>query len=173
MPQCFKPVRFHIRVIFPYQRSFTTSHATLGFRFFSTSPFTMLVASQTLLFPVVLLSTLFSILFGCEAAPARRQTTNFSQTALVIATSATAGDEATSIISGLGQQFQLLAVSQGGTPLPALETTGPSGTVGNFGLFIVVALASYDYGGSTGWASAITKDQWTALYAYQVKYGVR
>lgn len=133
----------------------------------------MLAASRTLLFPVVLLSVLFSILFGCEAAPARRQTKSFSQTALVIATSATAGDEATSIINGLGQQFQLLAVSQGGTPLPALETTGPSGTVGNFGLIVIVGFASYNYGGSTGWASAITTDQLTALYAYQVKYGVR
>jgi hypothetical protein len=45
--------------------------------------------------------------------------------------------------------------------------------VGNYGLIIVIGLVTYDYGNTTGWASAITTDQWNQLWAYQLKYGVR
>jgi hypothetical protein len=45
--------------------------------------------------------------------------------------------------------------------------------VGNYGLIIVIGLVVYDYGGTTGWVSAITSNQWDTLYAYQTKYGVR
>jgi hypothetical protein len=92
------------------------------------------------------------------------------QTALVIATDPTAADEAVSLLQGYGQPTFLLSIPQAGAPLPALET---GNTTGNFGLIIIIGLVTYDFGGTTGWASAITADQWNALYAYQLKYSVR
>lgn len=64
-------------------------------------------------------------------------------------------------------------MAQNGTDLPPLETIAGSNSAGNFGLIIIIGLASYDYGGSIGWESLITSAQWTALYSYQLKYGVR
>jgi len=96
------------------------------------------------------------------------------QTALVIATDPTAGSEATDFLNGYGQPFYFLQFNQNGTVLPTLETIDASGnSVGNYGLIIIIGLVTYNYGGTIGWASAITADQWTALYAYQLKYGVR
>jgi hypothetical protein len=96
------------------------------------------------------------------------------QTALVIATDAAAGLEATAFLQGYGQPFYFLPFAQNGTSLPVLETTDSSGnSIGNYGLIIIVGLVTYDYGGTTGWASAITPAQWDTLYAYQLKYGVR
>src|SRR5579859_6638467 len=91
------------------------------------------------------------------------------QETLVIATDASAADEAVSLLQGYGQPTFLLSIPQAGAPLPALET----GNTGNFGLIIIIGLVTYDFGGTTGWASAITADQWNALYAYQLKYSVR
>src|ERR1700737_2380156 len=110
------------------------------------------------------LFTVFSLLSSCQSV---------YQTALVIAKDATTGGEATSILEGYGAPYQLLAVPQQGTALPTLATTNGGSTVGNFGLIIVLAQVSYNYGGTTGWASSLTTFQWNALYAYQVKYGVR
>ena len=37
----------------------------------------------------------------------------------------------------------------------------------------MVSEVSYDYGGTIGFQSALTTDQWNAIYAYQLAYGVR
>jgi len=93
---------------------------------------------------------------------------------LVIASDAAAADEAVSLLNGYGQPTYLFAVPQAGAPLPALESSGPgNSTIGNYGVIIVIGLVVYDYGGTIGWVSAITSDQWNTLYAYQLKYGVR
>jgi hypothetical protein len=61
-----------------------------------------------------------------------------------------------------------------GVSLPTLEMVdAKNNSVGNFGLIIIIGLVSYDYGGTLGWQSAITTDQFTSLYNYQTKYGVR
>lgn len=101
-------------------------------------------------------------------------TLSLYQTALVLATDAGAADEAVSILNGYGQPTESLSIPQAGITLPTLETIDAwNNSIGNFGLIIVIGLVPYDYGGSIGWASAITADQWTQLYAYQLKYGVR
>ena len=123
-------------------------------------------------FAAVLFAILFFFLSGSHASLLKRQSLSLSGTALVIAVSTDAADEAVSILNEFNQTTQVLVVAQNGTSLPALETVSGSTSVGNFGLVIVIGLASYDYG-ATGWASAITSDQWTALYAYQLKYNVR
>jgi len=122
---------------------------------------------------------LFNLLISRTVSAATlcgRQTnqTLLYQTALVIATDAAAGLEATAFLQGYGQPFTFLPFAQNGTALPALETNDTNGnSIGNYGLIVIVGLVTYDYGGNTGWASAITTDQWNTLYAYQTKYNVR
>ena len=112
-----------------------------------------------------------SFVFACSD---HNNTLALYQTALVLATDASAGAEATSILSGYGQPTELLSIPQEGIALPTLETIDAwNNSVGNFGLIVIIGLVPYDYGGSIGWASAITSDQWTQLYDYQLKYGVR
>lgn len=38
---------------------------------------------------------------------------------------------------------------------------------------MILSEVSYDYGGTTGFASALTTAQWAALYQYQTSFGVR
>jgi hypothetical protein len=121
---------------------------------------------------------LFSIFFTTVSGAACPITSvlpfSLYQTALVIATDAGAADQVMHILNGYGQPAYFLQFAKNGTNLPALETIQANGmSVGNYGLIIIVGLVTYDFGGTTGWASAITTAQWDALYAYQLKYGVR
>lgn len=74
-------------------------------------------------------------------------------------------------LEGLGINYEVLTFPQAGTPLPALEQDG----YGNYAGIVTLKELSYEYNepGRTGWLSALTDAQWTALYDYQVKYGVR
>jgi hypothetical protein len=95
------------------------------------------------------------------------------QTALVIASDDNTAAQATSILQGYGAPYVLLTVPQAGTSLPSLESTSIESNIGNFGLIIIIGQVSYNYGGSFGYASALTSAQWDVLYTYQTKYGVR
>lgn len=91
-----------------------------------------------------------------------------SSTVLVFARDA---DSAVNAISGLkayGIPYQLVLVPQEGTTLPVLNSTAQDG---NYGGIIVLSEVSYGY--STGWQSALSADQWQALYNYQTSFGVR
>ncbi|KAL2289730.1 hypothetical protein FJTKL_01057 [Diaporthe vaccinii] len=74
-------------------------------------------------------------------------------------------------LEGLGISYEVLTFAQAGTPLPTLEQDG----YGNYAGIVTLKELSYEYNepGRTGWLSALTDAQWTALYDYQVKYGVR
>jgi hypothetical protein len=120
------------------------------------------------------------LLGGSHAVPLskRQAEINVHSTALVIAVSDDAAEEAVNILDQFGHASQVLVVPQEGTALPTLVTVnGPpdvyTSTWGSFDLIIVIGLVSYDYGGTTGWASALTSDQWNDLYAYQTEWGVR
>jgi hypothetical protein len=95
------------------------------------------------------------------------------QTALVIASDDNTAAQATSILQGYGAPYVLLAVPQAGISLPSLESTSIESSIGNFGLIIIIGQVSYNYGGSIGYASALTSAQLDALYAYQTKYNIR
>jgi hypothetical protein len=88
---------------------------------------------------------------------------------LVIARNDEAADSATHGLNGYGIPYTTLLVPQAGTSLPQLN----SSTGGNFGGIVVESQVSYDYGGSTGFQSALTTDQWNQLYSYQLEYGAR
>ncbi|KAL1872608.1 hypothetical protein Plec18167_006726 [Paecilomyces lecythidis] len=90
-------------------------------------------------------------------------------TVLVLATDSTSAQTATSGLNAYGIPFTTVLVPQEGVTLPDLN--GTSG--GNFGGIVVASEVSYDYGGTTGWQSALSTDQWNQLYAYQLEYGVR
>lgn len=89
-------------------------------------------------------------------------------TILIIARDADSARQASSGLNGYGIPFETLLVPQGGVALPALN----SSTTGNYGGFITMSGLAYDYG-NDNWRSAITDDQWSQLYAYQVAFGVR
>lgn len=74
-------------------------------------------------------------------------------------------------LEGLGINYEVLTFPQAGTPLPALEQDG----YGNYAGIVTLKELSYEYNEPerTGWLSALTDAQWTALYDYQVKFGVR
>lgn len=74
-------------------------------------------------------------------------------------------------LEGLGINYEVLTFPQAGTPLPTLEQDG----YGNYAGIVTLKELSYEYNEPerTGWLSALTDAQWTALYDYQVKYGVR
>lgn len=88
---------------------------------------------------------------------------------LVIASDTAAANIATSGLNAYGIPYTILTVPQSGVSLPTLNST--SG--GNFGGIVVASQVAYDYGGTTGYQSALTTDQWNQLYAYQLTYGVR
>lgn len=88
---------------------------------------------------------------------------------LVIARDATAAKNLASGFNGYGIPYSTLIVPQAGTSLPALDSAG----VGNYGGILVHGQVAYDYGGTLGFQSALTADQWNQLYAYQTSYGSR
>ncbi|KAJ5692219.1 hypothetical protein N7462_001642 [Penicillium macrosclerotiorum] len=88
---------------------------------------------------------------------------------LVIAKDDTSAKVAYSGLNAYGIPYTALIVPQAGVSLPTLN----SSSGGNFGGIVVASEVSYDYGGTTGYQSALTTDQWNQLYAYQLAYGVR
>lgn len=88
---------------------------------------------------------------------------------LVIARDPVTAKNLASGFNGYGIPYSTLVVPQAGTALPALNTSG----VGNYGGIVVHGQVSYDYGGTLGFQSALTADQWNQLYAYQTAYGAR
>lgn len=88
---------------------------------------------------------------------------------LVIARDATTAKNLASGFNGYGIPYSTLIVPQAGTALPALNTSG----VGNYGGILVHGQVAYDYGGTLGFQSALTADQWNQLYAYQTSFGTR
>jgi len=95
--------------------------------------------------------------------------TKVNSTALVIARDATTAYTAYSGLNDYGIPYSVFTVPRDGAALPSLNS---SATVGNFGLIIVLSEVSYDYG-SDGYQSALTQTQWTALFNYQIAFGVR
>lgn len=88
-------------------------------------------------------------------------------TVLVFARDTTSAYSAVSGLMAYGIPYSVVSVPSSGTTLPDLSTNG----VGNYGTIVVLSEVAYSY--STGFASALTGDQWTRLFDYQVQYGVR
>ena len=110
-----------------------------------------------------MLSKVFIISSVATAASAATVASNI----LVIARDAASANAASLGLNGYGIPYTTLLVPQAGASLPTLE----SSSGGNFGGIVVASGISYDY--DSGWASGLTDDQWSQLYAYQLEYGVR
>ena len=150
--------------------------ATLDANAITSLSITSASASDPIISATVTANAATSVTVISDALPSSGSTnpTGIFQTALVVATDSTAAAAAVEILQGYGQPLQLLTIPQNGAPLPPLETNNADGTsVGNYGLIVIVGLCAYDYGGAIGWKSAITTEQFNAIYTYQVKYGVR
>ncbi|RDW58478.1 hypothetical protein BP5796_12408 [Coleophoma crateriformis] len=95
--------------------------------------------------------------------------TSVNSTVLIITRDAGSAYHGYSGLNGYRIPYQVLLVPQTGATLPVLNSTSLSG---NFGAIVVLSEVSYDYG-TAGFNSALTADQWAALYAYQLAFGVR
>ncbi|KAF3129413.1 hypothetical protein TWF703_008878 [Orbilia oligospora] len=89
-------------------------------------------------------------------------------TVLVVSPDKPNADTVTGTMDGYGIPYEVLLVPQGGIALPQLNQTNGDG---NYGLFLVISQVSYNFGDQ--WRSALTQDQWNAMYDYQTVYGVR
>lgn len=96
--------------------------------------------------------------------------TSVQATILILARDTASAYSASSGLNGYGIPYQVITVPSTGINLPVLNS---SETAGNYGAIVTVAELSYDYGNTTGYQSAITSDQWAAIYQYQVSFGVR
>ena len=97
------------------------------------------------------------------------QAINIGANILVIAKDDTAASVASHGLNGYGIPYTTLIIPQEGANLPQLN----SSSGGNFGGIVVQSQVAYDYGGTTGFQSAMSTDQWDQLYSYQMEYGVR
>jgi hypothetical protein len=88
-------------------------------------------------------------------------------TILVLARDTTSAYSAFSGLGGYGIPYSVVTVPSTGTTLPALSSDG----VGNYGGIVVLSEVSYQY--TNDFLSALTTDQWNALYNYQIQFGVR
>jgi hypothetical protein len=104
-----------------------------------------------------------------EAAKDSVSADRVNSIALVIARDATSAYSAYSGLNDYGIPYSLLVVPFTGTSLPSLND---SATAGNYGLIVILSEVSYYYE-SKGYQSALTTDQWEALFNYQVSFGVR
>lgn len=91
-----------------------------------------------------------------------------NSTILIFAPQGGSSYSATSGFDAYGIPYQLVSVPQGGVSLPTLNSTAKAG---NYGGILILSDVSYDYNGD--YHSALTQDQYNALYAYQVAFGVR
>jgi hypothetical protein len=96
--------------------------------------------------------------------------TTVKSTVLIFARDAASGYSGFSGLNGYAIPYQLVTVPQAGITLPVLNS---STTSGNYGAIVILSEVSYDYGGTVGFASALTAAQWATLYQYQVSFGVR
>ncbi|KAJ6132985.1 hypothetical protein N7471_008200 [Penicillium samsonianum] len=112
-------------------------------------------------------STAISISASASATPLNHAAV--AADILVIARDAASAGVASSGLNGYGIPFTTLIVPSAGVALPNLNGTAG----GNFGGIVVASEVSYEYGGTLGFQSALTTDQWNQLYAYQLEYGVR
>lgn len=97
---------------------------------------------------------------------------NIQNNVLIISTDSTTAETATQGLISYGIPYTVLVVPSAGAALPALNNSDGSG---NFNLFVVQGMVSYNYGTDTSqsWSSALTAAQWKALYDYQTMYAVR
>jgi|TARA_R110002003_G_scaffold279_26_gene18220 hypothetical protein len=93
-----------------------------------------------------------------------------SSTVLIFARDATSAENgAAAGLRGYGIPFEVVTVPQAGiTSLPVLNS---STTHGNYGGIVVISEVGYNY--DTSYYSALTRRQWTDLYAYQTTFGIR
>ncbi|KAH7140257.1 hypothetical protein B0J13DRAFT_477347 [Dactylonectria estremocensis] len=67
-----------------------------------------------------------------------------------------------------GIPYEIVLVSSSGVTLPTFNDTA---THGNYGGIMIMDALSFEY--STGWASAVTTEQWTVIHGYQTDFNVR
>ncbi|PKS05914.1 hypothetical protein jhhlp_007745 [Lomentospora prolificans] len=109
-----------------------------------------------------------SAILALQAGLAYACTKTISGTILIIARDNADAANVAAGFKAYGIKTENLIVPNGGTALPVLNSTIDRG---NYGGIVTHAELSYENGGN--FASALTTEQWNALYQYQVDFGVR
>ncbi|RKF82555.1 putative extracellular serine-rich protein [Golovinomyces cichoracearum] len=99
-----------------------------------------------------------------------KSVSNVRSTVLILARDMNSAYSVSSGLNGYGIPHEVRVVPKTGILLPILNE---SDSQGNYGAIFVVSDVTYDYGGTLGFQSAITGAQWTAIFDYQVNFGVR
>jgi len=91
-----------------------------------------------------------------------------SSTILIFARDEAAATSGSYGLRGYGIPYEVVLVPVEGIELPELTI---SETEGKYGGFIILSEVGYDY--EDHWRSALTDEQWKALYDYQELFSVR
>lgn len=113
--------------------------------------------------PIRALSALTGLMAGVAAC-----TRTVDGTVLVLGRTTADAEMAAAGLRGYGIAYEAVAVPQTGFELPALNASAEQG---NYGGIVLLSDVSYEF--EDGWRSAVTKEQFDALFAYQVDFGVR
>lgn len=89
-------------------------------------------------------------------------------TILVLGRTSADAEMAAAGLKGYGIAYEAVAVPQAGIELPSLNSSSDHG---NYGGVVLLSEVSYEF--EDGWRSAITGEQFQALFKYQVDFGVR
>lgn len=89
-------------------------------------------------------------------------------TILVLGRTTADAEMAAAGLKGYGIAYETAEVPQTGFELPNLNSSADHG---NYGGIVLLSEVSYEF--EDGWRSAITEEQFDALYKYQVDFGVR
>lgn len=89
-------------------------------------------------------------------------------TILVLGRTTADAEIAAAGLKGYGIAYEAVAVPQTGIELPSLNSSSDHG---NYGGIVLLSEVSYEF--EDGWRSAITEEQFDALFKYQVDFGVR
>ena len=110
-----------------------------------------------------------SALLALQAGVAYACIKTVTGTILVLARNQAEVEDTAAGFLAYGIKTQSVIVPQTGAALPALNSTVDRG---NFGGIVTAGELSFDMGGGN-FASALTADQWNAIYQYQIDFGVR
>lgn len=105
-----------------------------------------------------------------EAPSQNVSVTSTAGTFLIFARNEASAYSAFSTLNGYGISYEVVLVPDGG--IPSLPVLNSSATVGNYGAIVVLSEVSYN-SPSGVFSSALTTDQWAALYQYQVTFAIR
>lgn len=105
---------------------------------------------------------------GSSTPSAAAGITKIDNKVMILARDTDGVNSASAGLSAYGIPFEGVIIPQAGATIPTLNT---SATEGKYSGIIVIDALAYEY--ADGWRSAVTADQWNAIWTYQANFKVR